>query len=92
MVRTTSYGWTFDDVVLIPVILSVAAGLLQQRLNWARLLAIALYLAIEALTLAVNFRVQNYCWFVWLAPALAGWYFLMVRLDVVRLRSEPPLN
>lgn len=86
-VLTTSYGWTFDYVVLIPVILSVATALFQQGMSLATLLAISLYLAIEVVTLAVNWRFQDYFAFVWLVPALAGLYFLMVRLGVDRLRS-----
>lgn len=87
-VLTTSYGWTFDYVVLIPVILSVATAVYQQGLSPATLLAIGLYLAIEVVTLAVHWRFQDYFAFVWLVPALAGWYFLMVRLGVDRPRSS----
>ncbi len=89
-VLTTSYGWTFDYVVLLPAVLAVAAGLFRPPTNiWHNLLATALYLAIEAGALATNFISQDYFAYAWFVPALAGWYLLMVRWGMVRLPSEP---
>jgi Glycosyltransferase family 87 len=86
---TASYDWPFDYVLLIPVILLVATGLFQQHITkLQRFLAIGLYLSIEAGALATNLYSQNYFYFIWFVPALAGWYFLMVRWGAVGLHSE----
>ena len=89
-VLTTSYGWTFDYVVLLPAVLAVAAGLFRPPTNfWHNLLATALYLAIEAGALATNFISPDYFAYAWFVPALVGWYLLMVRWGVVGSPSEP---
>ena len=85
-VLTASYGWPYDYVVLVLVLLSVAAGLCQHELNRTAVFVIALYLVIDMVTLAFNLGgVQNEFWLMWLAPALVGWYFLTLRLRVARL-------
>jgi Glycosyltransferase family 87 len=88
-VLTASYGWTCDYVVLLLVILSIAAELIRRGWDPITRLAVGLYLVIDAVTIALNLTggIRNDFWFMWLAPALAGWYFLMVRLGVVRLSS-----
>jgi len=84
-VLTTSYGWTFDYVVLILVILPVFIGVCQQGWNSATIITLSLYLAIDAGALAANLSgaIRDYFWDMWLPPALVGWYFLTVRLGVV---------
>jgi hypothetical protein len=86
-VLTAAYGWTYDYVVLVVVILSVAAGLLQRELNWTTVLAIAVYLVIDGIILATNLNgaINNEFWLMWLAPGLAAWYFLMIYLGVAGL-------
>ena len=90
-VLTTSYGWVHDYVVLLLVILPVAAGVLQRGMNRAALQAMAPYLAIDAVALAASCSnvINEEFWFMWLAPALVGWYFLTVRLQVNEDCSRP---
>jgi hypothetical protein len=89
-VLTTSYGWTYDYVVLVPVIVSAAVSLWQRGLNLATGLAIALYLGLNGVILTMNLTglIREDFWFMWVAPAFAGWYFLMMRMKLVRLPDE----
>jgi hypothetical protein len=80
-VLTSAYGWTHDNVVLIPVILPAAVQLFRRGLNRVTLLAIALYLTIKAVMLWLNLHSYNEFWYMWLTSSLAGWYFLVVRLE-----------
>jgi Glycosyltransferase family 87 len=86
-VVTSSYCWVFDYVVLILVILPVAAALLLRGLDRTTLLALGLYVVIAGLALVpvLGKGIRYDFWFMWLAPALAGWYLLMIKLGVVRL-------
>jgi hypothetical protein len=85
-VLTASYGWTFDYVVLLLVILPVVVGMCQQGWNSATIVTLSLYLAIDVGALAANLSggIQHDFWYMWLAPALVGWYLLTVRLGLVR--------
>ena len=85
-VLTASYGWTFDYVVLILVILPVVVGMCQQGWNSATIVTLSLYLAIDAAVLTANLSggIQHDFWYMWLAPALVGWYLLTVHLGMVR--------
>lgn len=85
-VLTASYGWTYDYVVLIPVIMAVAARLVQRDLDQTAVLAIVLYAVINLVLLAMNLTgvIREDFWFMWLAPAMAGWYFLLARRGVMR--------
>jgi hypothetical protein len=86
-VLTASYGWTYDYVVLIPVIVAVAVRLVQRGLDATTLVAIMLYAAIDGAVLVTNLNgmILEDFWLMWLAPAFAGWYFLVVRLGMFRL-------
>ena len=77
---TASYAWSCDYLVFLLPILSVATAIFRQGLNWVSISLIILYFAID---LQVFRQVQqgnsNDFWFLWLAPALSGWYFLAMR-------------
>ncbi len=77
-VVTTAFGWSFDQVVLLPAILGSvkhAADLHPVRPPQARsLLGIfACYAAINIGAWALYSRVSDF-WQIWLAPALLVWY------------------
>ena len=79
-VLTASYGWSWDYVVMIPVILYVAVRMFQHGMSRLTLLAVALYLVIQAVALWLDLRPHNDFFSMWLAPSLAVWYFLFIRL------------
>ena len=84
-VLTASYGWTYDYVVLIPVIVAVAVKLVQRGPDATTVLAIILYAAIDGAVLVANLQgiIREDFWFMWLAPAFAGWYFWLVHRGVM---------
>ena len=86
-VLTASYGWTCDYVILLLPILSVATELLRPPIKWTAYLSFFLFVTIEAIAFAAHGNSNDF-WYMWLAPALAGWYFLSVRL-LVRLNVKP---
>lgn len=89
-VLTSAYGWTCDYIVLLLIILPVVAAIVQRGLDPGTLLALTLFLGINVAALVANTNgvIQNDFWFMWLAPALVGWYFLMVRMKLSGWASE----
>jgi Glycosyltransferase family 87 len=80
---TASYGaWPFDLVILLPAVIAVAAGLAARPDRRRIVLAIALFVAINAIALALNGLRVTTEYFVWMAPALMAGYLL--------LRPAPP--
>ena len=77
-VITTAFGWSFDQVVLLPAILVPvvqAAGWRPTRRSQARGLcyALACYVAINIGAWMLYSRFSDF-WQIWLAPALLAWY------------------
>jgi hypothetical protein len=71
---TAAYGWAYDLVILLPALL---AGAARARPGPAAAGALAVYVALDALAVAMNVaRCEEYLFF-WIAPAvLAGWALL----------------
>jgi hypothetical protein len=68
---TTSYGaWAFDLVVLLLPVLGTAAALCRAGRRRLALTALAGYLALNALALALNLLGVDGFWFLWLTPAV----------------------
>jgi len=81
-VATASFGWFFDQVVLLPGILQATPWLIgsrSQKKTWA---AVA-YLTVNGLTLALILSHRTTFWYVWTAPA---WLLLYLWL---RPRAGP---
>jgi hypothetical protein len=73
---TSFYTWTYDQVILIPVIIQAAIWLLR---GWNRLSTLILsivFLGINVLDLILHMRLSDF-WFIWLAPALLIWFLLI---------------
>jgi hypothetical protein len=87
-VLTASYGWTCDYVVLLLPIILVAQAILRQGLKWTSLFLIILYLSINLqMVLQVQQGNSNDFWFLWVIPALSGWYLLAIHLGLVTVSS-----
>jgi hypothetical protein len=75
---TASYGaWPFDLVILLPAIIQVAAGIAATADRGRALIAGAVYLAINAVALAMNLSHCTSETFVWMAPTLLAAYVLL---------------
>lgn len=70
---TSAYGWTFDQVVLILVLIQLAVSLYEMGLGWPTVIVLGWYLVIEVAVLSMHGRYPEF-WFVWLVPSMFGWY------------------
>jgi len=77
-VVTAPFGWSFDQVVLIPVLLQAMIRVFAT--SCARLVsgAIISYLAINIVAFAIHARFNDF-WQLWLTPVLLIWYLLAQR-------------
>ncbi len=71
------YTWTYDQAILIPVIIQVAIWMLRGWKRWSTLILSMVFLGINVLDLILHMRLSDF-WFIWLAPALLIW-FLIIR-------------
>ena len=83
---TASYGaWPFDLIVLLPAAIQIAADIARQpcreRIAWG----CAAWIAINVPALAMNLLHVGSFWFIWIAPAMLGWYCYFSRS---RLRAR----
>jgi hypothetical protein len=77
---TTCYGaWVFDLVVLLLPLLQAAVWTVRSRQRTMIGLAVAGYLAINGLALAMNLGGATYPLFIWMTPALLVLYLLLRR-------------
>ncbi len=72
-VTTTAFGWSFDQVVLLPAVLTVTQRALAVRPRRAAILLALSYIGFNAAAWALFSRVLDF-WQIWLAPALLAWY------------------
>jgi hypothetical protein len=87
---TTAYTWTFDQVVLLPAILQVAAWMRERRMTWHGAAAAIFYCVVDLSYLVLKFRVVNDFYYFWLAPAMLIIYLTMRR--AYRRRAESMSN
>jgi hypothetical protein len=90
-VMTAPFGWSFDQVVLIPVVLEVAyltMAARNSRVTWG--LAIS-YIIINIAAFALNTRVWNF-WLLWYAPAMLVWYLLARRWTKNAATTAEPIS
>ena len=85
-ILTAPYAWTYDQVILVPAILSAGVILSRHYLNRQTLILWGVYTAISLLDLFLHRFLDEY-WFGWLAPAWLTWY-IIVRYSVSRKRQE----
>jgi len=77
-VVTAPFGWSFDQVVLIPVLLQAMIQLFATSRRRIVYGAIISYLAINIAAFAIHVRYTDF-WLIWLAPVLLIWYMLVHR-------------
>ena len=90
---TVSYGWVFDQVVLLPFVLQAVGWTLERRNDCLKHLALGGYLSINALLLILIAFKTEHSYYVWLAPVwLAGYLFLGSRVQPARSDAVPELE
>ncbi len=82
------YSWTYDLVVLIP---AVILAMIWISRGWRRpttILLIIIFVGIGILDTLLHTRFDEF-WFVWVAPAIFGWY-LLIRWQYGKYRLGEP--
>lgn len=74
-VATAFYGWMFDQVVLLPAVIQGAVWIFQSPSYKALWSALAVYLVLIAMALAVIILQLNSIWLVWMGPAWVLFYW-----------------
>jgi Glycosyltransferase family 87 len=69
-VASNFFVWTYDQVILLPVLIQATSWLVRQRLPWYRSIAALLYIAINLAHAMLRCFVAEELWYFWLAPAL----------------------
>jgi hypothetical protein len=77
-VVTAPFGWSYDQVVLIPVLLHAMIQLFATCRRLIMYSAIISYLAIDIAAFAFHARFNDF-WLIWLAPVLLIWYLFAQR-------------
>jgi hypothetical protein len=73
---TAAYGWAYDQVILLPVVVQGAIAVLRRPMATAGV-ALAVYLGLSGLAVTMNVcRCEEYLFF-WIAPALLIGYLLL---------------
>jgi Glycosyltransferase family 87 len=76
---TSPYGWTFDQVVLLPGVVQSALWLFNRNLNVTSSSIIVSYLSINAIAIKMNIARVDDFWYFWLAPTLLIIYLVLLR-------------
>lgn len=69
-VTTSFFAWTYDQVVLLPALIEVAAWLKRSKITWYRSWAVLSYVAVNGLHGTLRFWFAEEFFYFWLAPAL----------------------
>ncbi len=85
-VLTTSHGWEYDQVVLLPAVMQAAVWVYESKQRVAAGLAVGVHLAITSIAIAINIVIGSNFWYVWLAPVLLAFY-LILRIQL-KYRAE----
>ena len=90
-VVTAPYGWSFDKVVLIPVLLKAMIQVLAT--NRLRIVsgAIISYMVLNIAAFALHGRISDF-WQFWMAPVLLIWYLLAQRWSIHAVETMKPVS
>lgn len=87
-ILTTPYGWTYDQVILLPAVLLAGITLLSIPKTNLVIFLWGLYLFLNGLDLFLH-RYYDEFWFLWVAPSFAIWFLLITYTANRKLQSQP---
>jgi hypothetical protein len=82
---TSSYTWTYDQVILIPAVIQATVWIMSDWKRWSTLFLAIFYLSINILDLILHRTLSDF-WFIWMAPAFLIW-FLLIRWQYLNPRD-----
>ncbi len=71
---TTSYGWIYDDVVLLVPVMQIATALHHGRAHSKASTIVTSYLLLNAAILVMNVLEVDAFWYFWVPVGFLGWY------------------
>jgi Glycosyltransferase family 87 len=78
---TSPYTWTYDMVVLLPVIVQAAVWLSSHWKRWNVVFFSLIFILISLTDLLLHMKLSDF-WFIWMVPALLIWYLLVNRIKI----------
>lgn len=76
---TAPYAWTYDEVILLPVLISAAVDVLAERNRSLARRTFGFYILIDLAMFVLNIAGLRDAWFIWSAPVWMVAYMLLVR-------------
>lgn len=70
------FAWTYDYVILVPVIIQAAVWLVKNRTQWLSWFLVGIFIVINFVTFILHLKLSDF-WFIWTAPFLLAWYLLI---------------
>ncbi len=83
---TSPYTWTYDQVILIPVIIQATLWITAEKKSKTMIFYLGTYLMLSILDLVLHMKLNDF-WFIWLAPALLIWYLLLRRRNTLSAQN-----
>jgi hypothetical protein len=75
-ILASSYSWTYDLVILVPIVIVAAIWIVPNWKNWLTGVVMILFIAINLLDLILHMKLDEF-WFIWLAPSLMIWFYFV---------------
>jgi hypothetical protein len=70
------YSWTYDLVILIPMLITATIRIITDWKHWSTLLLGVIFIAVNTLDLVLHVKMNEF-WFIWMVPALFIWYLIV---------------
>ena len=70
------YSWTYDLVILIPMLITATIRIITDWKRWSTLLLGVIFIAVNIFDLVLHVKMNEF-WFIWMVPALFIWYLIV---------------
>lgn len=70
------FAWTYDYVILLPVIIQAMSWIAQDWKRWSSRLMVSIFFLISILDLILHIKLNEF-WFIWMPICLFIWYLLV---------------
>jgi hypothetical protein len=80
------YTYTYDQIILIPVIILATIWLVQDWNRWTSFVLAGIFLILNILDLVLHMKLSDF-WFIWLAPGFLIW-FILVRWQNSKIKDR----
>jgi hypothetical protein len=74
---TASYGWEYDQIVLLPALIQIGVWVFQSAQRMLAIIAIIIHFLITSFAVAITFLPVSSFSYVWMAPTFAAIYLCL---------------